>query len=189
VNDYPFTTRGVTIGHILNPKPSVSIDNLLFDTSISSDISNNDDDNNRNSKKINKINLNDIKFQVMDTPGLLDRPDEERNEMERLTFASLAHLPTAVLFVIDPTGLSGEKSTLEAQLNVRSYLKSRFPKRPWLDVISKGDIEVSEEIQKILPSNHILVSVQSGKNIDILKSEIENMLFRLQSMLTTTSDE
>ena len=30
----------------------------------------------------------------MDTPGLLDRPAEERNEMERLTFASLAHLPT-----------------------------------------------------------------------------------------------
>ena len=35
--------------------------------------------------------------QVMDTPGLLDRPAEERNEMERLTFASLAHLPTGTL--------------------------------------------------------------------------------------------
>ena len=44
----------------------------------------------------------------------------------------------AVLFVIDPTGLSGEKSTIEAQLNVRKMLKERFPRRPWLDVISKG---------------------------------------------------
>jgi GTP1/Obg family GTP-binding protein len=43
-----------------------------------------------------------IRFQVMDTPGLLDRPIEERNEMEKLTFASMAHLPTAVMFVIDP---------------------------------------------------------------------------------------
>ena len=58
--------------------------------------------------------------------------------MEKLTFASLAHLPTAVIFVIDPTGLSGEKSTLLAQLNVRKHLKERFPKRPWLDVVSKG---------------------------------------------------
>ena len=58
--------------------------------------------------------------------------------MEKLTFASLAHLPTAVIFVIDPTGLSGEKSTLMAQLNVRKHLKERFPKRPWLDVVSKG---------------------------------------------------
>eukprot|EP01041_Mallomonas_annulata_P004631 gene4631-9192_t len=78
VNDYPFTTRGVSIGHILNPSRG-------------------------------------IRFQVMDTPGLLDRPADERNEMEKLTFASLAHLPTAVMFVIDPTGLSGEKSTLLAQ--------------------------------------------------------------------------
>lgn len=46
----------------------------------------------------------EARFQVMDTPGLLDRPEDERNEMERLTFASLAHLPTAVIFVIDPTG-------------------------------------------------------------------------------------
>lgn len=83
VNDYPFTTRGVTIGHIINP-------------------------------------FKDLRIQVMDTPGLLDRPAVDRNEMEKLTFASLAHLPTAVIFVIDPTGLSGEKSTLEAQLNVRS---------------------------------------------------------------------
>jgi len=60
--------------------------------------------------------------------------------MERLTFASLAHLPTAVLFVIDPTGLSGEKSTVAAQLNVRKALKERFPRRPWLDVVSKGDL-------------------------------------------------
>ena len=70
---------------------------------------------------------------------ILCRPVEERNEMEKLTFASLAHLPTAVIFVIDPTGLSGEKSTLAAQLNVRKHLKERFPKRPWLDVVSKGE--------------------------------------------------
>jgi GTP1/Obg family GTP-binding protein len=68
----------------------------------------------------------------MDTPGLLDRPESERNEMERLTYASMAvrvivcfktlvcvcfkenycfcvqHLPTAVMFVIDPTGESME---------------------------------------------------------------------------------
>lgn len=100
VNDYPFTTRGVTIGHIADPS-------------------------------------RELRFQVMDTPGLLDRPEEERNEMERLTFASLAHLPTAVMFVIDPTGLSGEKSTLSAQLSVRKGLKERFPRRPWVDVISK----------------------------------------------------
>jgi len=60
----------------------------------------------------------------MDTPGLLDRPEEERNEMEKLTFASLLHLPTAVIYVIDHTGLSGEKSVdidTIIQLNLRIY--------------------------------------------------------------------
>ena len=54
VNNYPFTTRGVTIGHITS---------TVDDTA---------------------------RLIIMDTPGLLDRPAAERNEMENLTFASLA---------------------------------------------------------------------------------------------------
>jgi GTP1/Obg family GTP-binding protein len=111
VNDYPFTTRGVTIGHIFDKR-------------------------------------ND-RFQVMDTPGLLDRPEEERNEMEKLTFASLLHLPTSVIYVIDPSGTAGVKSPLIAQLKIRKYLRERFPKRPWLDVISKGDLPLSEEAHSL----------------------------------------
>ena len=108
VNDYPFTTRGVTVGHIIDDRGLVP-----------------------------------FRMQVMDTPGLLDRPENLRNEMEKLTYASMAHLPTAVIFVIDPTGLAGEKSSLEAQLNVRKHLRQRFPKRPWLDVVSKVNILTS----------------------------------------------
>ena len=37
------------------------------------------------------------------TPVKDCRPDEDRNAMERLTLASLQHLPTAVLFVVDLT--------------------------------------------------------------------------------------
>lgn len=146
VNDYPFTTRGVTIGHIVDPS-------------------------------------RDLRFQVMDTPGLLDRPAEERNEMEKLTFASLAHLPTAVIFVIDPSGLSGEQSNLQAQINVRNHLKQRFPRRPWIDVVSKGDLEISPEVASQLPEGYLSVSVKNGKNVDFLKLQIEDMLLSLQDML------
>ena len=37
--------------------------------------------------------------QVMDSPGLLVRPDHKRNEMEALTLAAMQHLPTAVIYV------------------------------------------------------------------------------------------
>ena len=146
VNDYPFTTRGVTIGHIVDPSRG-------------------------------------IRFQVMDTPGLLDRPEDERNEMEKLTFASLAHLPTAVIFVIDVSGLSGRLSTLEAQLNVRAYLKSRFPRRPWIDVVSKADLEIPAELAAMMPAGYIPVSVQSGINVGVLKEKIEEILFELREIL------
>jgi nucleolar GTP-binding protein len=146
VNDYPFTTRGVTIGHIVDPS-------------------------------------RDLRFQVMDTPGLLDRPAEDRNEMEKLTFASLAHLPTAVIFVIDPSGLSGEQSNLQAQLNVRNHLKQRFPRRPWIDVVSKGDLDIAAEVASKLPEGYLSVSVKSGKNVEFLKEQIEDMLLQLQEML------
>ncbi len=40
---------------------------------------------------------------MTDTPGLLRRPDSERNRMEQLTLAALGCLDTAVLFVVDLT--------------------------------------------------------------------------------------
>lgn len=115
--------------------------------------------------------------------GLLDRPAEKRNEMEKLTFASMLHLPTAVIFVVDPTGLSGEKSTLTAQLNVREHLKSRFPRRPWLDVVSKADVELDSETLKMLPEGHLHVSVLSGVNMQPLLQQLEAMCATLVPMV------
>ena len=150
VNDYPFTTRGVTIGHVINEDKQ-------------------------------------IRFQVMDTPGLLYRPQEERNEMERLTFASLAHLPTAVIFVVDPSGLSGDQSSLERQLNVRAMLRERFPKRPWLDVVSKGDLDIPELVLETIRSrgagDFLQVSVESGLNVEVLRERIEVLFEDLQVQL------
>jgi GTP1/Obg family GTP-binding protein len=60
-------------------------------------------------------------LQVTDTPGLLARADEDRNAMENLTLACLAHLPTSVLFVMDLTGECG--TSLENQWAIRQYLK------------------------------------------------------------------
>lgn len=54
--------------------------------------------------------------QIMDTPGVLSRPDGERNEMEALTLASMQHLPTAVVFVMDLSGHSGHLSSIENQV-------------------------------------------------------------------------
>lgn len=103
--------------------------------------------------------------------------------MEKLTFASMLHLPTAVIFVVDPTGLSGEKSTLTAQLNVREHLKYRFPRRPWLDVVSKADIELGTETLARLPEGHLRVSVHSGVNMKPFLEQLESMCASLEPMV------
>lgn len=78
------------------------------------------------------------RHQVTDTPGLLARSDEERNAMEMLTVASLAYLPTSVMFVVDLTEQCG--TTAAKQWKIRCELRRRFPTKPWVDVISKSDL-------------------------------------------------
>lgn len=63
--------------------------------------------------------------QVTDTPGLLNRPDEDRNAMELLTVASLEYLPTAVLYVTDLT--EGCGMSIKEQFAIRKELASRYP--------------------------------------------------------------
>lgn len=209
VNDYPFTTRGVTIGHIFEHDPIedeteqsqestvVSPTRTVIDEDdiyLGNDYMDDDIDlytgkklHGQDKKKGNK-NKGE-RYQVMDTPGLLDRPEEERNEMERLTYASLAHLPTGVVFVIDPTGLSGEQSTLEKQLRVRQHLKGRFPKRPWLDVVSKGDIGITPDQQALLiqygVENPLSVSVKTKTNLTVLRRNVQGMLKTLKEVLAS----
>lgn len=78
------------------------------------------------------------RHQVMDTPGLLERPDDFRNKMELLTLAALQHLPSSVMFVADLTEECG--TSVSEQWLIRQELKQRFPDKPWVDVLSKADL-------------------------------------------------
>lgn len=82
--------------------------------------------------------------QVMDTPGLLDRPGEIRNPIEKKAMAALNHLATAILFVIDPTMTSGY--SLEKQHALYTDLRQKFS-MPFLLVINKCDIATPEQVE------------------------------------------
>lgn len=45
-----------------------------------------------------------IRWQVIDTPGILDHPLEERNTIEMQSITAMAHLQAAILFFIDLSG-------------------------------------------------------------------------------------
>merc|ERR1719409_336003 len=42
-----------------------------------------------------------LRWQVIDTPGILDHPLEERNTIEMQSITALAHIPSTVLFFVD----------------------------------------------------------------------------------------
>ncbi|CAM9455406.1 unnamed protein product [Chrysoparadoxa australica] len=152
VNNYPFTTRGMSLGHLFHP-------------------------------------ATDQRYQIMDTPGVLSRPDEERNAMEALTLASMQHLPTAVMFVMDLSGQSGNQSSVEKQIEVRNELRKRFPKRPWVDIISKADLprEKLSLASAALDEGYIDVSVVDGTGIEELTERVYEMMEVIEGVLQSTA--
>jgi nucleolar GTP-binding protein len=86
---------------------------------------------------VGHFSRDDQKYQVVDTPGLLDRPMSERNEIERQTVAALGYLPGVVLFILDPSEHCGYP--LESQLSLVEDLRG-WMKLPMLVVANKTDI-------------------------------------------------
>ncbi|MDL2271378.1 NOG1 family protein, partial [Methanobrevibacter sp. OttesenSCG-928-I08] len=99
VADYPFTTKGIQIGHI-----------------------------ERNWKHI----------QIIDTPGLLDRPVLDMNDIELNAMVALEHLADAILFIFDGSETCGYP--LESQFNLLKEIKKVFKGIPVIYLFNKMDI-------------------------------------------------
>ena len=147
--------------------------------------------------------------QIMDSPGLLRRDEgERRNEMELLTLAAMSHLPTAVMFVMDLSGGAGDKcSSVEDQLILRKEVRARFPRRPWIDVVSKVDLGIvygaKERLMDILEEERlerlkqrgglvddyddgnyfIELSIKEGQGVEELRQEVMRMLGEVRVVL------
>merc|ERR1719471_1406630 len=92
-----------------------------------------------------------LRWQVIDTPGILDHPLEERNTIEMQAITALAHLRAAVLYFVDPSEQCGY--SLEAQKALFDNIRPLFANKPLLVVANKADIwrgELSEEKKAVL---------------------------------------
>jgi len=123
--EYPFTTRGVRIGHFERDR---------------------------------------IRHQIIDTPGLLDRPAEERNEIERQAMSALTHLADAVLVLVDASEACGYP--LEAQLALRDEIEATFDV-PVLTICAKSDRSTDVEADAYM-------SVADGEGVEaVLDAAVE----------------
>ena len=110
-------------------------------------------------------------LQVMDTPGLLDRSDSERNDMEKQGIAAFDFLEPIIVFLTDLTGTSGY--SVEMQTNLRDELKLRYPKCEWIDVFSKKDLDFEDDIDF---DGAISVSAYKGEGIDDFKDKLLSLI-------------
>ena len=64
-----------------------------------------------------------------------------------------------------------ETVCLFLQMEVRHELRKRFPRRPWLDVVSKADLPRLEldKAKEALPEGYLDLSTKDGTGVEELK--------------------
>ena len=137
VADYPFTTKGIQIGHTERHWKSI---------------------------------------QFIDTPGLLDRPVLEMNDIEMNAIVALEHLADAILFIFDGSETCGFH--LESQYNLLKQIEKIFSEIPIIYLFNKMDIEQDEEyINRFIddPENTLFISALDGDGIDKINEIIDSI--------------
>ena len=147
VANYPFTTKGIQIGHTERHWKSI---------------------------------------QIIDTPGLLDRPVLEMNDIEMNAIVALEHLADAILFIFDGSETCGFH--LESQYNLLKQIEKIFAEIPIICLFNKMDIEQDEEyINQFVddPENTLFISALDGDGVD----KINEMIDKIEKIDRSVEDE
>jgi len=110
-----------------------------------------------------------VRYQVIDTPGLLDRPMSERNYIERQAITAIQFLDAVVMFMIDPSESCGYE--LEDQKRLLAEIRENF-KLPLLVVANKAD---RPEFRKTEEAE-LSISTITGEGIEKVMNRLLEMI-------------
>ncbi len=102
------------------------------------------------------------RLQVVDTPGVLGRPDR-MNPAESEAQAAVSRTASVVLFVLDPSPSAGY--TLEEQEQLLGRWREEFPQLPIVAVETKSDLLRRD-------TDRLQVSAKTGDGVDVLWREL-----------------
>jgi len=120
-----------------------------------------------------------LRWQIIDTPGILDHPLEDRNTIEMQAITALAHLRAAVLYIVDPSEQCGY--TLEAQKSLFDNIKPLFNNKPLIVVANKADIwreNLNEDKKAILTSFE--ADAENGKVLEMSNKDDEDSVMQVK---------
>jgi len=101
-----------------------------------------------------------VRWQVIDTPGILDHPLEDRNTIEMQAVTALAHLHSTILFFIDISEACGY--TIKQQVALYHSIKPLFTNKPLLVVCNKIDLKKMEQLDD--EDKALIESVRSDRD-------------------------
>jgi nucleolar GTP-binding protein len=102
-----------------------------------------------------------LRFQSIDTPGILDHPLEEMNTIEHQSIVAIAHLRSAIMYFMDLSEQCGY--SVSAQISLFHSIKPLFANKLVFVVINKTDLmkpedldsELQEQLQGMLKSGEV----------------------------------
>jgi len=136
---------------------------------------------------IGHLNVGNQRVQIVDTPGILDRPMSERNDIELQAVAALKYLANVIIFMIDPSEACGW--TFEQQLNLLNEVQRMFPLNPLLIALNKIDITPDKQLEIArarLPNAYEIVAVNQIGIDQLLQDALEEV--DLKSMRESVAD-
>lgn len=116
VASYPFTTKGIIVGHRVMGRE---------------------------------------KIQFVDTPGILDRPAEERNAIERQALSAMMNVANVILFILDPSEHCGYP--MDVQLRLLDEVQGMV-QVPVIVAANKSDLTTTD--------GYLTMSTQAGTGVE-----------------------
>lgn len=105
-----------------------------------------------------------LRFQAIDTPGILDRPTEEMNNIEMQSIYAIAHLRSCVLYFMDLSEQCG--FSIEAQVKLFHSIKPLFANKSVMVVLNKSDIIKKEDLSET--NQELIKSLTTVPGIEIM---------------------
>ena len=88
--------------------------------------------------------FNHVKWQIIDSPGILDHDLESMSTVEMQSVTAMAHLKACMLFMLDVSGTCGY--SIEKQISLFKKVKALFSKKPHILVLTKVDLKDPETL-------------------------------------------
>ena len=149
VQEYPFTTKKLNLGHLQI-----------------------------------KRKFDEIKIQIIDCPGILDRPMSKRNNIELQAILALRLISDLIIFVFDPTPACGY--SIDSQIELFKEIKENFIKEGKIEIIivfNKIDLAGSSEIDylkekiNLKEGDYFLTNALTGENLERIISYLKERYY------------